>query len=117
MDQEVGQKNRILKAVVIILGVLLVVCFLIVIGTLAVRMAKMGGKDDAQAAPIEEIVVHPAFGTVDVAVPEGARLGTVSADGTSLFLVIEDAGRQQIVVIDHWTGAERGRIRLVPHTE
>lgn len=112
-----GQKNRILKAVVIVLGVLLVLSFVIVVGTLALRIAKRAGKDAAQMAPIEEIVVHPDFGTVDVTVPEGSRLGAVSADGATLFLVIEGAGGQEVAVIDHWTGTERGRIRLVPRAE
>ncbi len=112
-----GQKNRILKAVVIILGVLLVICFLIVVITIGLRIAKMGGKGDGDAVPIEEIVVHPAFGTMDIAVREGARLGAMSADAGTLFLVIEGEGGQEIVVIDHWTGAERGRIRLVPNAE
>ncbi len=53
------------------------------------------------------------FGEVDLALPAGARLRTVSADQGRLYLHIETSeGGQAILVVDAVDGRLLGRIRL-----
>lgn len=127
MTQEVDQKQRILKAVVIILGILLLISFAVVAITIVSRLSTMGKDEVAEAGIIEEVAVTPDFGATMIEIPAGGRIGGISADGKTLFLVIDrpggqetggqETGGQEIIVIDHWSGRERGRIELVPEAE
>lgn len=101
----------------IILGVLLLISFGVVAVTIVTRIAKMGKDEAKEIEVVEEVVVTPGFGEKTIRVPKGARIGAVSADGKTLFVVIEGPEGQEVRVIDPWSGRERGRIKLVPDTE
>lgn len=111
------QKQRILKAVVIILGVLLLISFGVVAVTIVSRLSKMGKEEAAEAVIMEEITVTPDFGETVIEIPPGGRASAISADGKTLSIVIDRLDGQEIIVIDQWSGRERGRIKLVPEAE
>lgn len=111
------QKQRILKAVVIILGVLLLISFGVVAVTIVSRLSKMGKEEAAEAGIMEEISVTPDFGETTIEIPKGGQASAVSADGKSLSVLIDRPAGQEIIIIDQWSGRERGRIKLVPEAE
>ena len=111
------QKQRILKAVVIILGILLLISFGVVAVTIVSRLSKMGKDEAAGTQSIEDVVLTSEFGEAAINIPAGGRIGSISADGKTLFVVIDHADGQGILVVDPWSGRERGRIKLVPEAE
>ena len=111
------QKQRILKAVVIILGILLLISFGVVAVTIVSRLSKMGKDEAADIQSIEEVLLTPEFGEAVIDIPAGGKIGSISSDGKTFFVVIDGADGQTILVVDPWSGRERGRIKLVPEAE
>ena len=93
------QNARILKAVVIGLGVLI----LIAMGLIVYKVVGVAtGMSSAQTS-------------ATVAVPAGSRVVDMTQDGDRLSLLIEDgAGRQQVMTIDRKSGAVMSIVYLEP---
>ena len=97
MTQDWTQSTRALKAVVIILGVLIVGAATMVAYEIVRRAGSMG-----DAAP---------DGAANVTVPlaAGERVLGMTGEGDALSFLIEDAqGRQRVVTVDRRTGATLG---------
>jgi len=106
MAQDWTQTTRVLKAVVVILGIVIVV-------GLAVLIAEIGRRIFTAAetpAPAES-----GYAEAVVPLPAGARARAMTGTGTRATLLIDRAdGRQELVTIDLATGAVIGRITLAP---
>lgn len=93
-----------LKALVIILGVLI----LVAAAVLAVTIYNRATEGLAEAGDAE-----PGFGNKELALPPGAALEDVTASGKHLVLRLRMAdGNPRIVVIDLATGAPVGELDL-----
>ncbi|MEM7045422.1 MAG: hypothetical protein AAF543_21645 [Pseudomonadota bacterium] len=100
--------SGLLKAFVILGGIILVVGAIL----LAVMIAMRAGSGDGGDAPRRELALS---GPVDLALPAGVRVGQVVVDGKRLVLLGEDPdGRQYIAVVDALSGARQSLIRLTP---
>ena len=94
---------RLLRRVVIGLGIVLGLMALAVFSTLAVRLVK------GRPTP-----AHGPAATVEAALPAGARvIGTAMAEGR-LAVAVEAEGRFVVILFDLATLREVGRVRLVP---
>jgi hypothetical protein len=121
MNEQVDQKQLRLKRIVVGLGILLGICFCIVVGTIAYRLSKMGNEEAAEAA-----IASPATQTpmatmnainlplIDIAVPAGAKIVSVGADGGHYLVLMEVGDRQQLQVIDRADGALVQTLRFSP---
>ncbi len=114
------QKQLRLKRLVVGLGILLVICFCIVVGTMAYRLSLMGADE---AAMVEEI--EPAISSVpssapstaalvdlDVVIPTGSRVVSVNAQGAYYLVLLETENGQQVQVVNRSDGALIRTIRF-----
>jgi hypothetical protein len=102
-----------LKALVIAMGVLIVAGLAVV----AVTLYKRGTQYVADAGPAAPAgaPAAPGFGTKEVAIPAGATVRRVSAEGDRLVVELDLAnGAPGVVVIDLRDGSVLGRIDFRP---
>jgi hypothetical protein len=100
------RKVRVLKIVVIVMGILLVGGFVFVMAAIVYQASKLGQGAAVGAA---------ASGLdAELAIPSGATVGALSLDGDRLALHVQSAAGPEIVVIDLKTGKVAVRIRLKP---
>ncbi|MEQ9143542.1 MAG: hypothetical protein RLO08_04210 [Parvibaculaceae bacterium] len=99
-------KDRpVLLASVIVMGVLLIIGFVVVFGTIIYRVM-----NSPEAAPV---AVRGQFGTVDVRVPDGTTLLGTTLIEDRLSIVTSSQGIAEVILIDTKRGVELGRVRLV----
>jgi hypothetical protein len=108
-----------LKALVIVMGVLIVVGTTVVVVTIYNRMNRLG-----EAAPAAQTVAAPpapagvapiAFGDARVPIPDGCRVVEMVPAGERLLLRLGSIARcNRILVIDLSSGAALGSIDLAP---
>ncbi len=92
-----------LKAIVIVLGVLIAVGLAVLIVVVFQRVVAPGG-----SSPDEPV-------TATVALPAGARVITMTGEDDTLSLLVEGpGGRQQVITIDRRNGALLGTLDLIP---
>lgn len=102
-------KNRpVLLAFVIVTGVLLVVGFIAVFGTIVYRVVN-------SAEPVDA-AVRGQFGSVDVSVADGTSLLGTTFIEDRLSIVTNSEGITEVIIIDTKRGVELGRVRLVPNS-
>jgi hypothetical protein len=105
------RQGRILKIAVIVMGLLLVGGFAFVLAAIvyqASRPAQVGARGTAQYAPGQR-----GF-TIDLPVPAGAAVATISLDGNRLAVHVNGTAGQEIAVIDLTTGKVIAHVRLKP---
>lgn len=95
-----------LKALVIVMGVLIVVGFIVVFVELGRRLVKSPTSEPATTK-------SRSFGDVTVPIPEGAKVESVSTtDGRTIALVRLRDGAAALYVIDAASGALLGVVRF-----
>jgi len=96
---------RVLKIVVIVMGILLVGGFAFVLATIVYQASK-GGQSGATALPggLE----------TELPIPKDATVTAMSLDGDRLALHLKSAAGAEIAVIDIKTGKLLARIKLAP---
>jgi hypothetical protein len=92
---------RVLKYIVIFLGVVLIGCFIAVFAVIGYRLANPS-KQDAQGAVNE----------LDVAIGTGVQLGQVMVDGDRMTVHLKGAAHDELLHIDARRGRVISRIRL-----
>jgi len=97
---------RVLLALVIFMGVLIVAGIVVVGFTIANRLSNMGAEDEPAAG---------GFGAADIPIPAGCEVVEARPDGNRLILRLGSGGRcNQAIVIDLRSGAVTGRLNFVP---
>ena len=100
------------------LGILLGICFCIVVGTIAYRLSKMGNEEAAQAAIASPATQAPInainLPLLDIAIPAGARIISVSVDGEDYMVLMDVEDRQQLQVISRIDGSVKQTLRFSP---
>ena len=95
------------------MGVLIVAGVVTIVVTIANRMS-----DKAPPSPAVSVVAPPPpkpFGEIAMALPNGARVISVSADAGRLYIHYGAAGGQPFVmVMDAFSGNALGRFRFEP---
>ena len=111
MAVETAPNLRLLKAVVIILGVAILAAVAAIVVTIAMRTGAVVADREPAAAP-----TPPAgFGTRALAIPAGAEIVAVTAAGDRLVLRLRRAdGGDSLVVVDLEHGTRLGTIDLRP---
>jgi len=110
LQQEAAQpppNYRALKAVVIILGVLIVLALGALIAGMVLKLGATG-----PAAPPAGSAAEPY--TARIAAPAGAHIAGAEIDGNRLIVHIDDGGSGTVVVLDPATGRILGRVVLEP---
>ncbi len=103
MASDWTQSTRALKAVVIVLGALIVIAVAVV----AVELFRRAGTPAARSPE--------SLASATVALDPGERVVAMTAEGDALSLLVEDAeGRQRVVTVDRRSGAVLGTLTLVP---
>ncbi|MGI9503813.1 MAG: hypothetical protein ACR2RE_12255 [Geminicoccaceae bacterium] len=104
----VNNVSGLLKAFVILGGVVLVIGMLLLAVMIVIRSTGIG--TGAGDAPGRDLV---SSGPVDLALPAGVRVGQVVADGKRLVLLGEGPdGQQYIAVVDADSGERKTLIRV-----
>ena len=94
---------RFLEMTVYIMGGLLVIMLVVLLGGIAWKATR--GK-----APEEP----PKASLVEIGVPAGATIGSVTLDGNTMAVQVTSGGTQEVVVVDTKKGAIVSRVRLKP---
>jgi hypothetical protein len=111
-----------LKALVIIMGVLIVIGTAVVVVTIYNRVSRMGGQQSAADVPAATGAAPPvadaapaSFGEARLPVPDGCRVVEMVPAGDRLLLRLGSIQRcNRILVIDLDTGSQLGSIDLSP---
>jgi hypothetical protein len=118
MVMEPPQNIRLLKAIVIGLGVLIFVGLAVVVATIISRAGRLG-TPVAAATPVAAITTEimsgapAAFGNKKLDLPPGSRLVEIRPDGDRLILRLRQVGgNEQLVVLSLVTGERLGLIDL-----
>lgn len=116
-----AQNHRTLKAVVIILGVLIILCLGIIVVTIVIRASGSGGSDTETAsveAVLQGVGVNQLPTEIEIPLDAGAVLEDYKLiDGHIVFRIKLAGGGTRILVHDLATGAPRGGFVLRPKTE
>lgn len=103
------QKQLRLKRLVIGLGILLFICFCIVVGTMAYRMSQMGAEEAVAVEKVDLIdpgtLPVPNLQGLDIVIPLGSRVVSVSAEGAHYLVLLETVNGQQVLVVNQSDGA------------
>ncbi len=104
----------ILKFVVIFLGVLLVLGFVVVVGTIVYRLA---GSDRPAAAPIGPAAIASPeiarlLSDIELSLPEGSEITGHDLDGARLAIRLQGAAGAEIWIVDLTSGQVVSRVRL-----
>ncbi len=99
-----ARQVRILKIVVISLGILLLAGFAVVIGRIAYLATQPGGGIGAPPAPQD----------VNVALPPGAVIGQTAVSGDRMTVEYQSPQESGVIVINLTTGRVVGRIAFQP---
>jgi hypothetical protein len=99
---------RVLKIVVIVMGILLVVGFGLVMAAIVYQASQLPDKDAPQA---HAAAVSPEAQT-ELALPPGAKVTSLALDGDRLALHLESSAGPEVVVVDIGTGQVLSRIKL-----
>ncbi|MBK1867734.1 DUF6476 family protein [Taklimakanibacter albus] len=94
---------RFLEWTVYIMGGLLVIMLVVLLGGIAWKATR--GK-----APEEP----PKASLVEIGVPAGATIGSVTLDGNTMAVQVTASGTQEVVVVDTKKGVVVSRVRLKP---
>ena len=101
-----------LKAVVIVMGILIVVGAAVVVVTIINRLGTPA-EETAPPASVAPAAAPRAFGSRDLDLPAGARIVETVADAGRLYLRVRLAGgEERVLVIDPGTGATLGTLRV-----
>jgi hypothetical protein len=104
---------RILKVVVIAMGVLLVGGFIFVIGVIAYQASNLGqGKSSTPDKPATASSNLLPGTETELAIPAGATVVSMALDGDRLALHLNSSAGPEIVVIDLTSGKVISRIGL-----
>jgi hypothetical protein len=89
---------RLLKTIVLVLGILLVVGFGALVATMILRTSHLGELREAAPATLS--------------LPADARIGHIALDGGMLAVHIEKEGAEEILVVDLRTGEVKQRLAV-----
>ena len=99
--------SPILKWSIIIMSTMIVAILVIIISTIIYRAVKLGDRGSTKTYSAS------GFGTVELGVPSGAKVGDVMLDGNKMTIVIKrKSGGDEVVIIDVRSGNVIGRIQL-----
>ncbi len=104
----------ILKFIVIFLGVLLVLGFVGVVGTIVYRLA---GSDPPEAARIGSAAIaspeiEKLLGEIELSLPEGSQITGHDLDGARLAIRLQGAAGAEIWIVDLSNGKVVSRVTL-----
>ena len=107
------QKQRVLKIIVIGLGILIVICLGVIVAGMAIQAAKLG-----KPKPLEAGAPPPrgarVAGDVTVPIPPGARVVEVTGDSKELRVLLDLPEGRALMLVDRKTGAVLGTLHFVP---
>ena len=104
-----------LKALVIGMGVLILVAMAVLAVTVYKRASAPRSESAMETGPQAGGASSPAFGTVDLPVPEGAQVEEMeSGDGRLVLKLRLEDGSTRIMVVDPASGALLGTFLLQP---
>ena len=105
-------KNTGLKITVIVLGVILVLGFLGMIGTVVYQLSHLKKKAPAAtAASAVSVESLPVFGDVMVPIHQGERIARIQPNGDRLIIELATVeGNSRLVMLDQATGKVLGSI-------
>ncbi len=110
------QKQRVLKIIVIGLGILIVICLGVIVAGMAMQAAKLDKKKAAEedtaeprAAPLGKPI-----GELDVPIPHGASVVEVTGGGRELQVLLETPEGRAVMLVDRKTGKVLGTLRFLP---
>ena len=110
MDEQVDQKQKTLKRVVIILGVLIVVCVVVLV--VGIMRKSMTPGDVEQAVSV--VAGNPAFGELGITMPPNSRVMSTNVTDREIHALMLTPFGQRLVVIDRATGQVLGTVRFTP---
>ena len=116
MSEQVDQKQRALKIIVIGLGILIVICLGVIVAGMAMQAAKLDKKKAAEEQIDEPRAASPgkSLGELDIAIPHGASVVAVTGGGRELQVLLETTDGRAVMLVDRNTGKVLGTLRFVP---
>ena len=109
VDRQGAPRHTGLKIVVIGLGILLVLGFFGLVGTIVYQAAGMKGGADKQASVDSESL--PGFGDITIPIRQGERIARIQPSGERLFIELATLdGNSRLVVIEQASGRVLGSI-------
>ena len=107
------QKQRVLKIIVIVLGILILISLGVIVAGIAMNAAKLGKPKPLDAAAPPPGAARVA-GDVDVPIPAGARVVEVTGDNKELHVLLDLPEGRALMLVDRKTGAVLGTLHFVP---
>ncbi len=104
--------QRILKFAVVIMGVMLVVGFMVVVGTIAYRAVKLSQADPS----ITDAPAKHGFSRLEVDVEPDTLISQIELDGNRMAVHVTKNAADEILIIDIKRGTLLGRVRLNERT-
>ena len=106
-----SRQERVLKAIVIGLGVLIVICLAVIVATIAWRATRAAPGRSAAAGTATAAQSGPALEAA-LALPSGATVRTMSVSGDRLAVHYVSSGGDGIIVVDLRTGQPIARLAI-----
>lgn len=115
MSEENPRNRRLIVGVVIALGVLIVIAFAIIIGTIIYRLSHKTEAASAVAPPSGLASDGSEFGNVHITIPAGYRVTDTDIDNGRLLVRLDPVtgdGAVRLLLFDLETGARVGAFTL-----
>ena len=105
IDQDVPDNTRLLKIIVVVLGILLVVGFIVVIATIIIRLGNLG--TDSDAAPIVPAQTALTTAPTNNSLPllSGESIQDFTLDGDRMVVHVKGPTSNRLLVVDVNNGA------------
>ena len=107
MEQQVDQKQQMLKRIVIILGVLIVIAVIVLVVGI-IRKTSGGGSGTVSSD------AGPAFGEISITMPANSRVAATNVTPSEIHALMLTPFGQRLIVIDRATGQQLGIVKFTP---
>lgn len=110
-DPSQPEVPKVLKAAVIIMGVLLIAGFAALVVTIAVKANRLVARSGDVPLPAGQTIRAAPF-TTHIEIPGGMEVQDMAADDEVILIRLSGQEKNQIIMIDARTGEKRGVITL-----
>ncbi len=105
IDQDVPDNTRLLKIIVVVLGILLVVGFIVVIATIIIRLGSLGSDTEVSTTPPAPAALTEAPTNNSLPLLTGETIQDFTLDGNRMVVHVKGPSSNRLLIVDVTSGA------------
>lgn len=94
------QNTRLLKTIVVVLGILLVAGFIVVIATIIIRLGNLGNETQAVENAKPAPPIGTGAGTYELPLAAAEKIKNITLDGSRMAVHVEGPSQARLLIVD-----------------